>query len=153
MKATDLRIGNWVYATTFGECEILGLHKAISDGLYYLYVISKFGGNVEERTVQIGYVRPIPLTEDWLVKLGFSDAYCPPGYIGYVVKEILNTLLKKPDNPNTLSHLSDEYYKFIFEQQAISSMHIVIPIYYVHQLQNLFYALTKEELTIKTDNQ
>ena len=66
-------------------------------------------------------IHAIPLTEEWLVKFGFVDN-CKNGY------EIVN------HNPG--------YYFLDNEGGFINDC----PILYVHQLQNLYFALTGEEL-------
>jgi hypothetical protein len=76
--------------------------------------------------------KAIPLTEEWLLKFGF-DEITPKYYV-------LNI-----DDGNSFTY----YYTFSggvwhFEFEGIS-----IKIKYVHELQNLYYALTKKELTIK----
>lgn len=68
---------------------------------------------------------PIPLTEEWLEKSGF--------------KSTVEWLLKYKNNSTLL--VSDVKYGF----QNIP----IQKIKYVHQLQNLYFALTGEELTIK----
>jgi len=124
IQANELRIGNWV------------LNKRYKSG-YKMQIesIGEFGLNVE-----VGYdglnpiidddcgfneCEPIPLTEEWLLKFGFEiheDGYitCSNGY-------------------QWILHLDNE-----FEFEALK-----IIVLYVHQLQNLYFALTNEELTFK----
>ena len=67
-------------------------------------------------------IKPIPLTEEWLVKFGFKKG----------VKGWFKTL--------------DKNYKFnlyLYHDSKYKS---------VHQLQNLYFALTNEELTFKEIN-
>lgn len=68
---------------------------------------------------------PIPLTEEWLMRFGFEEN--EEGYwviVGqfYDMRKILKTSLYQGDLQSTK---------------------------YVHQLQNLYFAITGEELTIK----
>ncbi len=72
-------------------------------------------------------VQPIPLTEEWLVKFGFKKQKRSEWFSkkGFVVRIFNNTLPVK-----------------------IQGKHLVT-LGYVHQLQNLYYALTGKELTIK----
>ena len=80
--------------------------------------------------------QPIPLTEEWLVKFGFYQsksaeyeglcAYNIPSWGRVVIQD--GTL--QPDQYYFLDGLTQE-------------------IEYVHQLQNLYFALTGEELTFK----
>lgn len=70
--------------------------------------------------------KPIPLTEKWLLNFGF---------------EITNNFQTK-DRFQT--HKQDGIIWFEYG-------YIVIELKHVHQLQNLYFALTNEELTIKSE--
>jgi hypothetical protein len=74
---------------------------------------------------------PIPLTEEWVEKFGFhfkgDDEY-------------------RLDGEYHLEKESRGAYDFYFVDGWLGT------IKYVHQLQNLFYALTRKELTIKTES-
>lgn len=88
--------------------------------------------------VEIEEVEPIPLTEEWLVRMGFTY-----------------TNSKFADYPRLLSiQISNtEYLQFEDDEFFIASLsgHQVVTLWnqpkYVHQIQNLYFALTKEELT------
>ena len=68
--------------------------------------------------------KPIPLTEEWLFKFGFEKAY----------------------------ETCYQYKDFILNDKFIMmDIDITIQLKYVHQLQNLYHALTDEELTIKDE--
>jgi hypothetical protein len=71
-------------------------------------------------------VKPIPLTEEWLEKFGFeySDLNGDSG------------LWKIPP-----FQIYGKYNQFLYDYR--------LDVNYVHQLQNLYFALTGEELTIK----
>ncbi len=73
-------------------------------------------------------IEPIPLTEEWLLKFGFEKTW-------YGVEDALIEL-QKTEKGYILSINCNEY----TEGKEF---------YYVHQLQNLYFALTGEELTIK----
>jgi hypothetical protein len=118
MKAEELRIGNSVqYAST-------GLH-------FFVGSINKDGldvyNDIESTWIEIDQFEPIPLTEEWLVRLGFEDR-------GSIFK--LSSILIRYDE--------GKFY-FIYNEPFLES----IEIKFVHQLQNLFYALKGSELTIK----
>jgi hypothetical protein len=75
----------------------------------------------------------IPLTHEWLVKLGFEyDAQHESFPIFHTQSE-------------GGIEFFDEQVQFVGREMAEPIEHIK----YVHQLQNLYYALTGEELTIK----
>ena len=126
MKATELRIGNYHYYTCedslderkkWGEvCQI------DSQDLVWLE------SNQDDEDF-----KPIPLTEEWLLKFGFekltdkkngfkSNSYTYTKGILFIV------------------HLNDKLLSVNFWQGNEKK--------YVHELQNLFFVLTGEELTI-----
>lgn len=123
MKANELRIGNLVYLTAAG-------HKDTPDVLNWDIQDYEF---YEKRMSDI---EPIPLTEEWLLRFGFEYAVKKwrynDGSIGKSEKYILPYLTLEIDLEG----------RFV--------MHTAYPlptyVYYVHQLQNLYFALTGEEL-------
>lgn len=70
---------------------------------------------------------PIPLTEEWLLKFGFEKIGGWDDYEGYIKDEVEIALNEKYPFENYL-------------QKELK---------HVHQLQNLYFALTGKELTIK----
>jgi hypothetical protein len=114
MKIQDLRVGNYLRDTltgierpaTFKTLDAINYGRGIYDG--------------------------IPLTEEWLVRLGFKHSYKSIDEMGDIVIEL--------ENENALIYrgLGDEW-SYGFKSH----------IKYVHQLQNLYHALTGQELTIK----
>jgi len=94
-----------------------------------------------------GYGKPIPLTSEWLLKLGFNGD-------DYYYEKVLNSFIY-PSEGNSYLHLSDEdgsrwsiylSFKHSIEQSIPIFKYKVI---FVHQLQNLYFALTGEELEMK----
>ena len=80
-----------------------------------------------------GFKEPIPLTEEWLVKFGF---------------ELGNDEWYDLVIPNGL-FLSVEQYTFnVVIGQVVQFSHALTKLKSVHQLQNLYHALTGEDLTI-----
>lgn len=151
MKANELRIGNYL------QSEILSIPKMQieSNG------VAKMSGYGIHQ-IEIGAItnyKPIPLTEEWLLKFGFKPT---PLYIqrGATSRDInkdfvhekcfirLNTWGYKDndgkyiDDPEQLLFFNSETYYENCTMENVSA-----PLKYVHQLQNLFFALTGEELT------
>jgi hypothetical protein len=118
MEAKELKIGNYLLKATnddYFEVNLKDL-KIINTG--------------ESKS------RPIPLTEEWLLKFGFSKRESfsySEWYMGI--------------NPVTRDWMFDitwiEGYDYPFYRNGHFS------IKYIHQLQNLYFALTGTELTIK----
>jgi len=75
-------------------------------------------------------IEPIPLTEEWLLKFGFKNNSM----------NTYNILLQGFLLEYNLQHNVVD---------AVNKVHfnLNIPVKYVHQLQNLYFALTGEELT------
>jgi len=118
MKANELRIGNYVNAD--------GNHKKVynlySNGWDFLH------DDIDCRFVEYQNTKPIPLTEDWLLKFGFEKK----GSF-YRIK-------------------NSRFVEVIMHDEGIdvTNYSVLLPhIKSVHQLQNLYFALTNEELTIK----
>jgi len=110
MKANELRVGNWVKE---------------SDRLVHIH--DGFGIDHAHN------FDPIPLTEEWLVKLGFkkiNDNLFRLGHLQY-----RTGMLKKGSTGYNSC--------FMFGVKKITHIRRV------HQLQNLYFALTGTELTIK----
>jgi hypothetical protein len=122
MKANELRIGNLV---CYSE----------DNTIFKIYAIERDGFSVENQIeatwIECGEFEPIPLTEEWLKKNGFERK----GLNGYLT-------IFTPCGKGLV--FKDNY--FIFAGVTIET-----PIKYVHQLQNLYFALTSEELTFKSE--
>lgn len=120
MKANELRLGN-LY-NQFGNIHQVNGH-----------IISE----LEKAPQGQLWCKPIPLTEEWLIKFGFEETD-PITFMGGLYS------IKKPDgfyiNKETMSYCTFDYEGTIDD---------IIKIEYVHQLQNLYFAVTGEELTMK----
>jgi hypothetical protein len=123
MKASELRIGNLVWDKMFlysirGITDIL---QAEISGIHNTKNASNEDFYKEGIVYSLNYenVEPIPLTEEWLLKFGFE-------------KTDINTWGNKVIG--------------IFFDGKIGSYNIC-NFKYVHQLQNLYFALCREELT------
>ena len=123
MKVNELRIGNYyledmtVYA--YGDTKIV---KQITP--YWFYPQD------DDDTKEYSF--PIPLTEEWLIKFGFEKWLDGVYYI-----EISNEQCEY-----NLRIFEDIGHVFIDHNKRI-----MIDLKHVHQLQNLYFALTNKELT------
>lgn len=129
MKTTELRIGNLVYTTNDNEEDITTLD------LSEIIQIDIFGNGFCNTETDIGKrysdiedycyftknceLKPIPITEEWLLKFGFE---------GWDIDNY--TLILTNGN--------------FFKLECLDP--IATNIFYVHQLQNLYFALTGKEL-------
>jgi hypothetical protein len=131
MIAQELRIGNYI---------------GIGDGMTKVVAIRQ--GMVESENAHIYHkdLKPIPLTPDILTKCGFENDTedIKTGYDrdnGY-------EFYKLPTTTFIISERDGEFRKYWeVDEDTFYSWHGV-EIKYLHQLQNLFFALTGEELKI-----
>jgi hypothetical protein len=144
MKASELRIGNLVYT------RIISYHKdsicSIS-GCNHKGIFVKYGnGHIIPQNLQ-----PIPLTEEWLLKCGFAYIDNPQGYKLQIIKENLYediygldiiALVTWEEGDVALLFLSNHTNNLDFQISRGKCEH-------VHQLQNLYFALTGQELEVK----
>ena len=133
MKATDLRIGNWVLIPTSMDGIIIPSFPKKVKG------IGIFGGidftepeYPENHIVPAVHCAGIPLTEEWLLKFGFKES-----------KTFFGRNSFEKDGYHLIKN--GKYFEFL----VIGSSVILAKIKYVHQLQNLYFALTGKELEIK----
>ena len=122
MKATELRIGNLVTDTT-------SIDKTVKIRALDILNIEYW----ELRDKSKVWYKPIPLTEEWLLKLGFTKVH-DTMVLGDFVLESNIRIVK-----------TNELRGFSWEQMTEEKY---ISIYTVHQLQNLYFALTNEELEL-----
>lgn len=129
MKSTDLRVGN-LAQTAFGIVEYRGVSP---DKPNLLFVKYSNGIDVREH---IDDIKPIPLTEEWLVKFGFENTYSELTYKEYDFKKF---------GVEINSDIMTVSYNYGNDVEWVNFTHIK----HVHTLQNLYHALTGEELELK----
>jgi hypothetical protein len=125
MKPTELRIGNLVknneprYGNKILVIESIGDNDTV---------------NVFFREYPMSALEPIPLTEEWVLKFGFES--------------LENTGFFR-------KYYNDKYYILSNPKQQYTEICVnsicggQSKTQYVHQLQNLYFALTGEELTLE----
>jgi hypothetical protein len=124
MKANELRIGNLLFDR--GD-KILRLDYW--DFMKPAQRMFLGDSEVHPLTEDLEYCKPIPLTEEWLLKFGFKWKQ---------IKDLSSYTLSKLE----LYRYSSNNNKIFFEYAEGE-----VELKYVHQLQNLYFALTGEELT------
>lgn len=126
MKASELRIGN-ICGMPSSETETVITSMDISD-------------------IENGYKNrlPIRLTEEWLVKFGFLKTSVPMKfdliYTDYRMGQFVLFIL-----PNKKVEI-----EFFAAHNDIEERGYLKSVKHVHELQNLYFALTEQELTLKS---
>lgn len=124
LLANELRIGNYLCGLKM-EDPI----RRINDSIQYNYQTERY----ELDCIGLEYFEPIPITEEWLLKFGFEWCNEVSGYF---------------DN---LHAIYLKYPKIQFHPFCTNDKDCWNEIEYVHQLQNLYFALTGTELVIKNN--
>jgi hypothetical protein len=126
MKASELRLGNII--------SFRGNHICLDTN----YELFKSLVDISRRNDK--RYKPIPLSEEWLLKFGFKQC----GYEMLSWKH--ETLLPSFDLGGiNWADFDEPDYQFLTYKVGDE----ILRIDYVHQLQNLYFALTGEELTVK----
>lgn len=114
--AKDLRIGNYVQGPSLSISRL----NIYGDGVVQITSLLN-----EDLPLQ-----PIPLTEEWLLKLGYKYVYETSAY------------------HDKIHMITVGSFGFVFMPFCTNDEDCYVPISNVHQLQNICYALTGIELTI-----
>lgn len=136
MKAKELRIGNkfecmGMIQTVFELCDNTDRGRITQAG--YEYIIRCEENANQYKPIEM---QPIPLTEEWLMKFGFELTISnkDSGYKQYGINK---------NGFDIMFSIDCNCWPECFIEN------IGIEITYIHQLQNVFFALCGEELIIK----
>jgi hypothetical protein len=133
MRSNELRIGNyldWIVKEDvhFGIARVEGMF--LDHGQWFI-------DNDLRHCIHIDELKPIPLTEEWLIKFGFERSAKTFVDGAYAV-----TFRRAKDGGWAIYDTStDEGTNYLTPNLGFCE--------HVHQLQNLYFALTNIELTIK----
>lgn len=149
MKASELRIGNWIgydgwHPDLASNNRPMPSYDVVVKGIEYdeekdCYIIS----SINERGFEDSF-HPIILTEEWLERLGFK----------HITGDAIWREYKLSDY-DEIWHCGNGYFiekdsdTFKFYQHTDEDTYCQLKwIKYVHELQNLYYALTGKELIL-----
>ena len=138
MKANELRIGNLVFEKYSGTMIVMGIGENIRTSGETLYLAKQ--KKLPSGLYSMETVAGIELTEEWLLKFGFEIGFLRMKYKVYRLKT-------KNGYSNWFLNNNGLMTKAFYSDNGLSEYYIRIK--YVHQLQNLYFALTGEELTPK----
>jgi hypothetical protein len=125
IQATDLRIGNWVNNDDLGNTQV--------DEIYNNSVV-RVWSNADYFYIGEESINPIPLTPDILEKCGFEEVEGNE-YYAFFDLEGVRVYIHKIDGSAFIS------YGYATLDAYTNNLHL-------HQLQNIIYALTNNEITI-----
>lgn len=138
MKTEELRLNNLVslsYETrkgVFDSCHIDDTNSLLNDEAFPVDKLYSDGCELligaEDIEFSIEEIEPILLTEEWLLKLGFEPHKSIDGSFSHYAKDVFTY--------NT-NHGWWLFSQRLFDQSRLE---------YVHQLQNLFYAITGKDV-------
>lgn len=123
MESNELRIGNLIVHDDDSERQeyVVSITYDDETGLRFI------NGLVSED------IKPIPLNEDWLIKFGAKKN----GDIYHISLSNLKAEIHFEYYPNGVAVIRSDFAELILD-----------PIEHVHQLQNLYFALTNTELEL-----
>lgn len=147
MKASELRIGNIVCLKGYPDNQIIidgiqsGKYDSDQNGIN-LYLGGDSYGVTPYMSALYSFdqIESIPITEDWLIKFGFElyqriEEYDEVQYRRLLFSEFIYVRIYTDGRAKTYA--------------CLPGLYTDAPCQFVHQLQNLYFALTGEELTIK----
>ena len=120
MKATDLRIGNWYK----GDCTAQKYWQITAQEILDFY-----DDPIDD------YFQPIEITKEWLLKFGFEYS-----------EFFKNYKVKAGDYFNSVKWDDEENEWWYNNDSSDAGCYYVSCIKYVHELQNLYFAINKQEL-------
>lgn len=125
MKAQDLKKNNWVYEMNSAK---------------NIQLTAKDIAFIEEHNP--ANFSPIPLTPDELVKLGFEECAKHVNYIEVQLKS------EQPSKHIVVRYGLQRDYFSVFNHSNcdFTQLQFITEVKYIHEIQNVLYALTGEEL-------
>ena len=128
MKAEELRINNYIQDDVLSNVQVYSIFDSGQIEIGYKHMTIEKDIITKKLIVNLDSQIPIALTEYWLLNFGF-----------------INT--GTPEHPN----YTKGFYKCLWRNgrtNICNSHGFIKNLSYVHELQNLFFALTGEDLTI-----
>ena len=155
IKEQELRIGNHVI---YKSIQMVMQNKNGDwenyEEPHQLHTIQVNADHLKNMETNASHYQPIPLTEEWLLKFGFKESIHNWFGLKYFTECEEHVEEMKIEYNIVSNRLA--IYDAIEETDMVNILSYPIytakKIQYVHQLQNLYFALTGEELTSKLVN-
>ena len=152
MRVEELRIGNLIECEQgdVGTVDEIRRHPSCERDYEHIVKV-RLKNSYFTPTEYIDRFKPIPLTEEWLMKFGFEKK------VDYEQSEdewgIISSINSRRGvglyQPDEYKDKCPNYFFVTFREDVGCGWNDLNEVEYVHQLQNLYFALTGEELTIK----
>ena len=123
MKPEELRIGNWVHEPYSGDMMVSCIHRIPHEDSYDIFLQKEKGLFIGR--YDLDSVSPITITEEWLEKFGFIS------------------------NPYEDRYEIEDFHIHCDKTKGFLDLWVTncrVDLKYIHQLQNLYFALTGKEL-------
>lgn len=138
MNANELMIGNYIMPIS-GNFESNKMYKTLEKNEGFMQ-INALG--IYEFSKKLIRIEPIPITEKWLLDLGFVLRY-------YNEDKAKPLMWKVQQNRHIEIYFEPVVSAYAFK---INSLQYSTPINYVYQLQNLYFSLTGKPLRLVEQN-
>jgi hypothetical protein len=143
IKVNELRVGNLIYAGTDenDQPQAGKVLQIFEDVIHWTFDLNQKSINEGYNSTDLRYVNPILLTPEWMERCGFEKD--DERYDGetLIMRRGVIELRHDEDQPLT------GYSIAIYDDGTLAFVRYSI--LYLHQLQNLYFALTGEEIQIK----
>lgn len=144
MDVKELRLGNYVtFETLVNGYFRIDEISFTKDAGYYLRMYPCFPDTNSTMDLQLNRAKPIPLTEELLLKCGFIKS----GDYVFDYKENYSDIVF--DSPNDWNNTIDYPIGIDTVTHYMGDNPIIIRCLYLHQLQNMIFSITGEELDVK----
>ena len=139
MEVKELRIGNYFKPDSLGEEP-------------FKVITAKDIVEIESDPLD-DYYKPIPLTEEWIEKFGFElfdyEELEHEDFPNFFYKSYKIYPRETKRYYYEITNTPDDKFDFVIKVEFADEI-LISSIKYVHQLQNLYFALTNKELTWKS---
>ena len=147
MKITELRIGNIVWNDYSGQMII----NAIMQSKHNSFVDLVKNEILPSGRYSVEDISGIPITEEWLVKMGFKVTKQSDSRLWIKSNAFDWGFVIEPSYKKGEWFFGHEYYDSEDERYNYKPMWFMYDLRYVHQLQNIYFTLTSQELNANNE--